>query len=359
MTFSFESFCVNDDIGVYEGGVISMYYDPMIAKLCTYGPDRPTAVTAMQKALEQYVVHGLNNNLCFLQDIMRNEKFRSGDYSTKFIGEEYPKGFHGVALNKAETHNLIAFAAIMHQARLDVTRNTQMDLSLAAQEEAMRTSPPDDTFIVVLGGPKGPAFKVVLHLESDVMEVMIEPTQSSSKTPVSSEYSTAGRVLCRGIQWQLETPLAKLLVPASTSSAPARHQFSTTVDDDDEGEVSPNDTEYVQYEGRTAEGFKLCYKGSQQEVIIRTPAEHALAVHMLDVEKKDYSNVVLCPMPGSLLSVDVKVGDTVIGGQQVAVIEAMKMQNVLRAPKNGVIRAVKCKAGDHLKVDQVIVEYEH
>jgi propionyl-CoA carboxylase alpha chain len=115
--------------------------------------------------------------------------------------------------------------------------------------------------------------------------------------------------------------------------------------------------EFVQFLGRTPEGYKLRYLGSEQEVIVRTPREHQLSRHMLKPEKKDFSKYLLCPMPGTLISCSVKEGQSVEAGQQLVVVEAMKMQNVLRAERGGVVKSVKKTVGQSLKVDEVIVEF--
>lgn len=120
---------VRIDTGVYEGGVISMYYDPMISKLCTHGPTRAAAIGAMEEALDQYVVRGLVNNLTFLRSVMRNEKFRSGDYNTKFIPEQYASGFKGVELNTTEAKELVAAAATIHVIRSYGGHETNADTS--------------------------------------------------------------------------------------------------------------------------------------------------------------------------------------------------------------------------------------
>lgn len=117
------------------------------------------------------------------------------------------------------------------------------------------------------------------------------------------------------------------------------------------------ENEFIQYLGRTPEGYKLRYLGSEQEVIVRTPREHQLSQHMLKPEKKDFSNFLLCPMPGTLISCSVKEGQTVEAGQQLVVVEAMKMQNVLRAERGGVIKSIKKTVGQSLKVDEIIVEF--
>jgi propionyl-CoA carboxylase alpha chain len=117
------------DTGVYEGGEISMYYDPMIAKLCSYAGDRPTAIKLMENALDRYVIRGLGNNITFLRSVCRNQNFRDGNYGTGFIPQNYPHGFNGVALNKQETSELIAFGALLHRTRYTAVLNLTATLA--------------------------------------------------------------------------------------------------------------------------------------------------------------------------------------------------------------------------------------
>lgn len=337
---------VRIDTGVFEGGVISMYYDPMIAKLCTYGQDRGSALSMMEGALDQYVVQGLGNNLCFLRDIMRNKSFREGKYGTGFIPEQYPEGFKGVVLTPFEVNELVASAAAMHLAKADL-RSSGND---AYGEDIEQTE-----LVVVVGGVEGQAYSVVADRSfgDGGIKVSITPMASGSDAETTDIDVTS-------LIWSPENSLGHIAFghertdeTAAYSKDLNKYSWNNDYFDEEGGSV-----ELFQVSARTVEGYKLRYKGSEQEVVIRTPREHAMSVHMLPPEKKDYSNMLLCPMPGTLVSIDVTEGQQVVEGQPIAVVEAMKMQNTLRAEKKGVVKSVSCKAGATLKTDQVIVEFE-
>lgn len=362
---------VRIDTGVFEGGTISMYYDPMISKLCTHAPTRDQAIRLMEGALDQYVVQGLGNNITFLRDVYRNAAFRSGNYSTKFIGNEYPTGFHGVKLNPKETSEFIALAAAIHSARNEDNTNVRHNAEAAAEEAAdlkarhdarkrhhlvcSAAAPPaathaaeaemedefedeleNDEFVVVLGGTKGKAFHVSLNTY-DMLTVTISPMDKVTGMPITAK---ATKVCLSDLDWS----------PGQSLAYAAFHN--------ENGNEFESIAAVVQCLGSTAEGQTLRYLGSEQEVIIRTPAEHKLSVHMLPPVVRDFSKSLLCPMPGTLISCSVTVGQRVEIGQQLAVVEAMKMQNVLRAERAGVIKAVNKVAGSNLKVDEVIIEFE-
>eukprot|EP00602_Paraphysomonas_sp_CaronLab_P000439 CAMPEP_0185018568 /NCGR_PEP_ID=MMETSP1103-20130426/1243_1 /TAXON_ID=36769 /ORGANISM="Paraphysomonas bandaiensis, Strain Caron Lab Isolate" /LENGTH=720 /DNA_ID=CAMNT_0027548413 /DNA_START=90 /DNA_END=2252 /DNA_ORIENTATION=- len=338
---------VRIDTGVFEGGVISMYYDPMIAKLCTRANDRPTAIALMDAALSRYVVDGLGNNMCFLQSIMRNESFRNGTYGTKFIGLEYPTGFHGVDLNPEETTELVATAAAMHHATLLVRSGNDMVEEIKEQ-----------TFVAVLGGQEGVPYRVTIgQEEGGYMDIDV--------TPMKEGAAGGGSLTVMGLDYSPGARFARVFLdkeipdgPVTVSNEYLANGSEFGMETDPDSELKDTAVEVLQIEAKTVEGYRLRYKGSQQEVLIRTELEHEMSAHMRPPEKKDFSNMLRCPMPGTLVSVDVEPGQHVVEGQELAVVEAMKMQNILRATKNAVIKSVSCKAGANLKTDQVILEYE-
>lgn len=332
------------DTGVYEGGVISMYYDPMISKLVTHAPTRQEAITAMAKALDQYVVRGLGNNLCFLSSIMRNKSFNDGLYSTKFIPTEYPAGFKGEVLTDEEQHELIGAAVAMHLTRQDIKASN------------------DDTYeqfdyVVVLGGK---SFNIHASTSDRGLEIAIANDNETKHIVIDS------------CDWHAEGPLAqvkflkkkgadgKLELPGAyeghVHGEQCRHTHHDSLHHHDSDLIDID--EYIQFESRVHEGYQLKYKGSQQEIIIRTPRAHELSKYMIPKKPKDFSNVIRSPMPGTLVSIRVQPGDNVVEDQILAVVEAMKMQNALRSPKNGVVKSVLCKAGSTLKLEQVIIEFE-
>lgn len=184
----------------------------------------------------------------------------------------------------------------------------------------------------------------------------------------SADLSSATSVTLNGLHWPVNSPLASFVVETDNShkvrqegsavssmdAVPVRYAAQKAEDMDMVSERS----EVVQFVKSTPEGYLLRYRGSEQEVIVRSLAEHRLSKFMRAPEVKDTSQFIMCPMPGTLISLKASVGQSVVEGQEVAVIEAMKMQNVLRAPKDGVIKAVNCPVGSHLKVDQIIIEFE-
>jgi len=324
---------VRIDTGVFEGANISIHYDPMISKLCTHAETRDKAIIAMESALDQYVVSGLGNNIPFLRSVYRKKSFRDGDYGTKFIAEQYPKGFFGVELQDHEKHQLLASAVSIHLAKNNIDPSSHMD-----------------DLIVILGnnGTDKTEYKIKINKqEVGHTEEYLNPKMTVDIQPLLSTTSSAtgkgARVALSALCWHKGRPLARLL-------------SSTTV----QGEKSITAELTLQYEGMSTcgQGFHLRLNGSQQMVTIRSPLEHALSIHMLPMEVKDDSKYLLCPMPGTLISLGVSEGQFVEAGQQLAVVEAMKMQNVLRAAKAGTIKKVYSKAGSHLKVDQIIIEFE-
>jgi propionyl-CoA carboxylase alpha chain len=274
---------------------------------------------------------------------MRNKSFRDGIYGTNFIPEEYPEGFKGVSLESKELYELIASAAGMHIAKCDLR---------SGEEDQYESEEETKEFVIVVGGVEGDAYSVKIEkiFGNGSLRVMIAPLNSNEDGTI---------VDINTMDWTPGNSIAR--VAFAHKHADDRANFSESLNKyawdgdfyEDDGSV-----ELIQVQDRTTEGYKLRYKGSEHEVLIRTIRENALSVHMLPPEKKDYSNMLLCPMPGTLVSIDVEEGDTVVDGQPVAVVEAMKMQNILRAEKNGVVKFVHCKAGATLKTDQVIVEYE-
>ncbi|KAG5190440.1 carbamoyl-phosphate synthase L chain, ATP binding domain-containing protein [Tribonema minus] len=300
------------DTGVDEGSAINMFYDPLISKLITYGADRRESLANMCMALDAYVVKGLGHNLSFLRDVCRNAEFASGHYSTNFIPKNYPKGFQGVQLTAPELTHLVTYAALIHKAR------TARDGSINGQ--ISHNSPPDTSkLVVVLGGPKGTPYSVNFT-SADTAEVEVD----GKKT----------KVAVGNVDWPVESVL-----------------LQGTLD---------GEKEALQYFGgsSTGEGYEVAFMGTYQTVIVRTPHEQELSRHLLPPVVVDHSNTLRCPMPGAVISVAVKEGQTVEEGQQLAVVEAMKMQNVLKAEARAVVKSVKCKAGDVLKVDAVMMEFE-
>jgi propionyl-CoA carboxylase alpha chain len=345
---------VRIDTGVFEGGTISMWYDPMICKLVVHGKDRDETIKVMNKALDQYVVQGLGNNLPFLRDVMRNPVYKSGDYSTKFIEEQYPDGFLGVELDEDEINQVVGTACAIYHAQQDQASTG----SYVEGGAEMAASPTEGDEIVVLVRGDGitppasghladteagyVAYRCLFVEVDEVLQVIVSPADDPSK---------AKSVIVNALDWVNETKIAN--IQFGDEDMEVHHD-----DDDDDDDDEEENYTVVQYIEKTASGFKLQFKGSRLEMVVRSPLEHDMTEFMLPEEKVDYSNFVLCPMPGTLVSCSVEEGDSVELGQEVAVVEAMKMQNVIRAEKKGVISKVHAKVGGVLRADEAIVEFE-
>ena len=295
---------VRNDTGVYEGGEISMYYDPMIAKLCTWGPDRAAAIQAMRDALDGFEVEGIGHNLPFLSAVMDHPKFIAGEMTTAFIAEEFPDGFDGVALPGDHLKRIAAACAAMH--RVAEIRRTRVSGRMDNHE---RKVGPD--WVVSLGGQ---TFHTHIQADRNGADVTIGDTT----------------LRCESL-WTPGDPLARVSVG---------------------GEV------IVLKVGKITQGFRIRTRGADLKVHVRTPRQAELAALMPEKSSPDTSKLLLCPMPGLIVRVDVSEGDEVQEGQALAVVEAMKMENILRAEKKGRVSKVNASAGDSLAVDDVILEFE-
>ena len=295
---------VRVDDGVYEGGEVSMFYDPMIAKLITWAPTRDEAADLQVQALDAFRIEGLGHNVDFLSAIMQHPRFRSGELTTGFIAEEYPEGFHGAPADEALLTDLAALAAIV-ELTLD-TRAALIDGQLG--EPAF----PDPTQIVRLG-------------DRDY-EVTVTPYEGGNLVSVDDgdEMDVIG-------DWAPGDPLL-------------------VADIDGRRRVVQ-----VAKKGRS---WTLVTRGARHDVSVMAPHIAELSRHMIEKVPPDLSKFLLAPMPGLLTKLEVAAGDKVEAGQPLAVVEAMKMENILRAEKSGTVKATPVGAGESLAVDQVIVEFE-
>ncbi|MEO0634471.1 MAG: biotin/lipoyl-containing protein, partial [Pseudomonadota bacterium] len=296
---------VRNDTGVYEGGEISMYYDPMIAKLCTWGPDRASAIEAMRVALDRFEVEGIGHNLPFVAAVMDHPKFTSGDMTTAFIAEEYPDGFEGVTLDDDALKRVAALAAAMH--RVAEIRRTRVTGRMDNHERRVGTD-----WVVTAQGQQ---FDVVIAADQGGATVSFADGMQHRVTS----------------NW---TP-GDALAEADVSGAPL-----------------------VMKVGKISGGFHIRTRGAELKVHIRTPRQAELAALMPEKLPPDTSKMLLCPMPGLVVKVDVEEGQEVQEGQALCTIEAMKMENILRAEKKGTVSKINAGAGDSLAVDDVIMEFE-
>lgn len=292
------------DTGVYEGGEVSMYYDPMIAKLITYGADRTEAITRMRSALDRFLIKGVSNNLSFLSALMVHPRFVAGDMSTNMIGEEYPDGFHPSDLPHQTPSIFIAVATSMMRSYRD--RAAQIDGQLDGHERRV-----PNEWVVIMNNENYPVSVVSTQGGHDV------------------EY--AGKTYAVRSDWEF-----------------GQHIFNGTINGE---EV------FVKVE-RENQVYRLFHGGSQYDVTVVTPRVAELLKYMPVKSPPDLTKFLLSPMPGLLVSLAVKEGDVINAGEELAVLEAMKMENTLLAERDGVVAKIHFKPGANLAVDDIIMELE-
>ncbi|RVU05056.1 acetyl/propionyl/methylcrotonyl-CoA carboxylase subunit alpha [Novosphingobium umbonatum] len=291
---------VRVDDGVYEGGEVSMFYDPMIAKLITWGATRDEAADKQVAALDAFEIEGLGHNIDFVSAIMQHPRFRSGNLTTGFIAEEYPEGFHGAPASPELQRSLAAVAGFIATARSDRARQVNGQL-------ADSPLPPPSEWVITLGGE---SFAVSVDLDG--------VSVNGDAVELAMSYTPGERLV------QAEIGEDVLTV-----------------------KVEPTRT-----------GLKLTTRGAAHKLSILPAHVAPLAQHMLEKTPPDLSKFLICPMPGLLVSLAVKEGDKVEAGQPLAVVEAMKMENILRAEKSATVKKVNAQAGESLAVDAVILELE-
>ena len=295
---------VRNDTGVYEGGEISMYYDPMIAKLCTWAPDRAKAIEQMRIALDRFEVEGIGHNLPFLSAVMDHKKFISGQITTAFIAEEYSEGFDGVDLTDGKIQDLAACAAAMN--RVAEIRRTKISGRMDNHERRV-----GDDWVVQIAG------KVFL----------VNVLADTAGANVIFEDETSIRV---SGDWLPGKKLANM---------------------------TAGDKNLVIKINKITGGFRMRIRGADLKVLVRTPRQAELSKHMQEKLPPDTSKMLLCPMPGLLVKIDVETGQEVQEGQPLCTVEAMKMENILRAERKGVVAKINSSVGDSLAVDDIILEF--
>ena len=300
-----ETHHVRVDTGVTEGGEISIYYDPMIAKLITFGADRTEAIQHMRTALDSYYIRGVNHNIGFLSALIAHSRFQSGKITTNFIAEEYPDGFHPQDLPAEDPIIQVIVAASIHYAY------QQRAASISGQV-AGHGRQFDDTWVVVTKDGHHP---VTVRKMTNGYSVIVDGT--------THEFQT---------DWQPGEPLLR-------------------------GNLVGDKNLVIQVE-RENIAYRLTHGGSQDDVLVLSAAHAELNALMPVKEPPDTSKLLLSPMPGLLISLAVAEGQEVKAGEELAVIEAMKMENVLRAERDAVVSSIKAATGESLMVDQVIMDFK-
>ncbi|OYX96540.1 MAG: acetyl/propionyl-CoA carboxylase subunit alpha [Caulobacter sp. 35-67-4] len=297
-----DGYTVRNDAGVREGDEISMFYDPMISKLCTWAPTRIAAVDGMGRALEDFHIEGLGQNIPFLNAVMDQERFRSGQLSTNYIKDEFPDGFGGTEPTAAQIDILTVVGAAMQRvyAARALTNVTGLN------------GPVRDEWVVAVGHAK-------------------RRVKLSGDENLTVELLDEGRTLSLGeVDWRPGKPVFRGALGGAAFTV----------------QVAP-----------AAEGFTIRHRAAKARVLVLTPRSADLHDKLPEKQAADTSKLVLSPMPGLVVSMDVVAGQQVREGEVVCVLEAMKMQNIIRAERDGVVKAVNAKGGDPVAADEVLVEF--
>jgi propionyl-CoA carboxylase alpha chain len=294
---------VRNDTGVFEGGEISLYYDPMIAKLVTHAPTRIEAIDAQGDALDAFTIEGIRHNIPFLAAIMHHPRWRAGKLSTAFIAEEFPRGFERVPPTGAVAHTIAAVAAAIDHRLGERKRKISGQLNTTLTRERRRA---------IWLGPE----EIAADVEHDGEAVTV--TFADGTRHVMSS------------QWIPGMPVWSGTIDGAPVAVHVR--------------AVPN-------------GFELAYHGIEVKAFVYTEREAQYARLMPAKRLSDTGKSVRCPMPGLVVSLAVAEGQEVKAGETLAVVEAMKMENILRSERDGTIKKIRVKKGDSVAVDAVIMEF--
>jgi len=297
---------VRNDTGVFEGGEISMYYDPMIAKLCAWSTGRAEAIEAMRGALDAFELEGIGHNLPFLSAVMDHPRFNSGDITTAFIAEEYPDGFEGAALDDTTLDDLAALAIAVRLLR--ARRAARISGTLANHQRAV-----SEVWVAIIAG-------------------------RSRRGAIAEEKRGFVIDFDDGSRRVVEIDEAAAFAPLVRATVDGRARIVKMA--------------------RTALGFRMRYRGADLQTQVLTARHAELGALMPEKAPPDTSKLLLCPMPGLVVRIDVAEGDEVQDGQALCMVEAMKMENVLRAERRARVSKIRAVPGDSLAVDDVIMEFE-
>lgn len=298
---------VRVDTGVYEGGEISLYYDPIIAKLITHAPTRKEAIAAQADALDAFAVEGIRHNISFLAALMQHERWQAGKLSTAFLAEEFPDGFRPIVPDAETARTLAAVAAAMDHVLGERKRRISGQRPGAAVTRERRRA-----------------------VRLDEREVTLEIARDGDAFAVRFEGAGKRRQAVLASAWKPGDPIWSGSIDGRPISVQVRPVLN---------------------------GFDLAHRGVETRAYVYTEREAAAVRLMPEKKIVDSGKAVRCPMPGLVVSIAVNEGQEVKAGEALAVVEAMKMENVLRAERDGVVKAIKAKPGDSLAVDAVILEF--
>jgi propionyl-CoA carboxylase alpha chain len=299
---------VRNDAGVREGDEISIYYDPMISKLVTWAPTRLAAIDAQAAALDNFAIEGIQDNIPFLAAVMEEKRFRSGDITTAYIKDEFPEGFKGAPLTDKIQRLFAGVGALVHMVKL--AREAQI---------SGRMTP-----------PKPVRTDWVVRIEGHYHAVHVEPTQSGAHVrfesgetiDITSAYKPGDRLITG---------------QANAAGVFAEEAFSVKFKD-------------------LVQGYEFAYRGAKAVVIVATPRDAELHAKLPEKVAADTSRLIASPMPGLVVTVEVVAGQEIKSGEAVAIVEAMKMQNIIRAERDGKVLKVNVVAGAAVAADEIMVE---
>ncbi len=292
------------DSGVYEGGEVSMFYDPMIAKLCTHAATREKAIDAMQAALSAYVIQGVSTNMGFLQAMYSHERFRNGDISTNFIEQEYPEGFSGAELTTENSRIFLSTAIYLYLRHAERARNISGQLPIPHRPLSPR-------WVVTMGGNQYP--------------VTVKPREFGYDIATEDEH-----IVVRSSNYRIGDRLFQGTINGQPVSVHLRYR---------------------------TDGYRLIYAGAETTVTVQNSRTAELAAHMPEITNSDNANQLLAPIAGFVTSVAVEDGQKVMAGQELLVIEAMKMENVLYADRDVTIKEVVVAENESVQADQLLIEF--
>ena len=312
-----------NDTGVREGDEVSMFYDPMIAKLCSWGKTREISIKRMETALDKFLLEGIDHNIPFLSSILGSKRFKSGDLTTSFIEDEYPKGYHGRVLDKNEEWILSTLFLAYHLSEL--SKDFLIDNGFSEEWEVQIKNKNIASETINF------QFKINKSLISN-HEIYIKPLPLKNVPDIINDY----------IKINLQKNYVTKLVTANIKL------FDTN---------KKSMPELIQCRiNNTVPNLELSYRGITLSALILPKHVANYHKYMKPIKIIDKSNLLLCPMPGKLIKVLVKEGDTIEEGQALCVVEAMKMENTLLAEKKCIINKINFVEGDTVSVDEIIME---
>eukprot|EP01022_Parablepharisma_sp_SALTPOND_P011934 TRINITY_DN1521_c0_g1_i1.p1 TRINITY_DN1521_c0_g1~~TRINITY_DN1521_c0_g1_i1.p1 ORF type:complete len:733 (+),score=121.78 TRINITY_DN1521_c0_g1_i1:174-2372(+) len=307
---------VRIDTGVEEGSEISMYYDPMISKLICWGKDRKEAIERLNTAIDEYVVRGVIHNAGFGKSIINNKTFMEGNYSTAFIPTYYKDGFKGEVMT-VDDQKLLSMLAF------EMAHKIEAQSHLKGIEYPKFNCAKNPLYCVT----DGKTYKVTKDMEKNTFNIEAVGEQAAQDKLTMDCFKMYGDSLIK-----------------------------TTLKSESSGETHNKTAQFVELQNGNK--YKFYYRGSNVDVEVYDETQFSLKKFMPEIKKMDTSKIVISPMPGAVVSVNIAAGQTVVDGQELLVIEAMKMQNIIRSEKEAKIKSVKVKKGQSVTVDEILVEFE-